>query len=83
LPEIILPANGWRPRPYQRKLWDYFKTGGKRAIEIAHRRWGKDDIALHLACRQAHIKTRPTGICCPNTNRPARRSGTRSIRIPA
>lgn len=54
--EIILPANGWRPRPYQRKLWDYFKGGGKRAIEIAHRRWGKDDIALHLACRQAHIK---------------------------
>lgn len=56
MPEIILPANGWRPRAYQRKLWDYFKGGGKRAIEIAHRRWGKDDIALHLACRQAHLK---------------------------
>jgi hypothetical protein len=54
--EIELPANGWRPRAYQRRLWDYFKTGGKRAIEIAHRRWGKDDIALHLACRAAHIR---------------------------
>ena len=54
--EIILPANGWRPRFYQRRLWDYFKHDGKRAIEIAHRRWGKDDLALHLACRQAHIK---------------------------
>jgi hypothetical protein len=55
VPEIVLPANGWRPRHYQRKLWDYFKRGGKRAIEIAHRRWGKDDLALHLACRMAHV----------------------------
>lgn len=56
MPEICLPANGWRPRPYQRRIWDYIKRGGKRAIVIAHRRWGKDDIALHMACRMAHVR---------------------------
>jgi len=29
-------------------------TGGKRAIEIAHRRWGKDDVTLHHTCCAAH-----------------------------
>lgn len=43
---IELP-NGWEPRSYQRPLWDYLERGGKRAIEIAHRRWGKDDLILH------------------------------------
>lgn len=47
--QITIP-NGWRPRPYQRKLWDYLERGGKRAIEVAHRRWGKDDVLLHRAC---------------------------------
>lgn len=46
MPTIELP-NGWRPRDYQRPLWDYLEKGGKRAIEIAHRRWGKDDLILH------------------------------------
>lgn len=59
---IEMPANGWRPRPHQQALWNYFvgpKTNdpnttfrfdgtGKRAIEIAHRRWGKDEVALNL-----------------------------------
>lgn len=44
--EVTLP-NNWQPRPHQRKLWDYLEAGGKRAVEIAHRRWGKDDVALH------------------------------------
>lgn len=30
-------------------LWAYLERGGKRAVEIAHRRWGKDDVALHRA----------------------------------
>lgn len=54
MPEIEIPAGGWRPRPYQQNLWAYLKGGGTRAIEIAHRRWGKDDVALHWACRSAH-----------------------------
>ena len=43
---VKLP-NNWQPRPYQRPLWDYLEKGGKRAIEIAHRRWGKDDLILN------------------------------------
>jgi hypothetical protein len=47
---IELP-NGWDPRPYQRKLWGYLENGGLRADVAAHRRWGKDDVALHwTAC---------------------------------
>lgn len=43
---IELP-NGWQPRTYQKPLWNYLEKGGRRAIEIAHRRWGKDDLILH------------------------------------
>jgi phage terminase large subunit len=57
--QIEMPANGWRPRPNQQPLWDYFcdpvtkqfDGTNKRAIEIAHRRWGKDDVALHLTAK--------------------------------
>lgn len=38
-------------------LWDYFQNGGTRAVEIAHRRWGKDDVALHLAAKSALKRT--------------------------
>lgn len=44
--EQVLP-NGWRPRQDQLPLWSYMERGGRRAVEIAHRRWGKDDVALH------------------------------------
>src|SRR6185312_12690776 len=37
----------WRPRDYQFPLWDYLNGGGLRADVVAHRRWGKDEIALH------------------------------------
>lgn len=47
---INLP-NNWDPRPYQLPAWDYFAGGGLRAVIVAHRRWGKDDLALHhTAC---------------------------------
>lgn len=45
--DIELPANGWSPRSDQLPLWRYLQAGGKRAVEVAHRRWGKDDVALH------------------------------------
>lgn len=47
---VIKLPNNWQPRPYQRPFWDYLEKGGKRAIEVAHRRWGKDDVLLHRAC---------------------------------
>jgi phage terminase large subunit len=34
-------------------LWCYLERGGRRAIEIAHRRWGKDEICLHWAAVSA------------------------------
>lgn len=43
---LKIPAN-WKPRDYQLPLWRYFQDGGLRAVEIAHRRWGKDDVALN------------------------------------
>ncbi len=45
--KIRLPANDWRPRAHQRKLWKYLEDGGKRAVAVWHRRAGKDDVALH------------------------------------
>lgn len=44
---IILPADGWRCRPYQDRLWNYLNNGGKRAAVKFHRRSGKDATALH------------------------------------
>lgn len=56
--EITLP-NNWSPRAQQLALWRAmqdamdrsaaanFKIQGGRSIEVAHRRWGKDDVALH------------------------------------
>ncbi len=43
---IILP-NNWRPRTYQKPLWKALEGGCLRAYEVAHRRWGKDDVCLH------------------------------------
>lgn len=49
--EIRLPANGWKPRDYQRNVWRYLDQGGTRACAIWHRRAGKDEIALHHAAK--------------------------------
>lgn len=55
-PLRIRIPNNWNPRPHQQALWNYLEGGGKRAVEVAHRRWGKDDVALHWTCSQAHEK---------------------------
>lgn len=52
---IRLP-NSWNPRPHQMALWTYLEGSGKRAVEIAHRRFGKDDVALHWTACSAHEK---------------------------
>lgn len=54
--EVDLP-NGWSPRSYQLDAWRYlvgpnaadWKSGGRHAELIWHRRAGKDDICLHFA----------------------------------
>ncbi len=40
-------------------------NGGKRAIEIAHRRWGKDEIALTVTCELAHKRVGSYWHCLP------------------
>lgn len=64
MPRISLP-NGWQPRDYQRPLWDYLERGGRRAIEIAHRRWGKDDLVLHRTAIAAHERVASYWHCLP------------------
>jgi phage terminase large subunit len=54
-----------RVRPYQRALHEYMMKGGKRAIEIAHRRWGKDEMALMVACELAHRRPATYWHCLP------------------
>jgi hypothetical protein len=51
-----LPANGWQPRPHQRGLWNFLQNGGKRAIEIWHRRAGKDEVCLHWTAVASHAR---------------------------
>jgi hypothetical protein len=50
--KAIVPRR-WRPRTYQETLWSYLENGGLRADVVAHRRWGKDDLALHWAAQCA------------------------------
>lgn len=62
---IELP-NGWQPRRYQFPLWNALQNEGKkRAIEIAHRRWGKDDVALHHTAIEAHKRVATYWHCLP------------------
>jgi len=44
---IRLPANGWKPRPYQMPAWTSWEQGCKRQLLFWHRRAGKDELNLH------------------------------------
>ncbi len=48
------PKGRWVPKDHQREVWAYLERGGKRAIEIWHRRSGKDELGLAWACVAAH-----------------------------
>lgn len=37
-------------------LWSYLMRGGKRAVEVAHRRWGKDDVSLHFLATEVMMR---------------------------
>jgi phage terminase large subunit len=54
-----------RIRWYQRPFHEYLVNGGKRAIEVAHRRWGKDEIALAATCELAHQRPASYWHCLP------------------
>ena len=46
--ELALPLT-WKPRQHQLALWKALLREVKRADIVAHRRWGKDEVALHWA----------------------------------
>ena len=46
----------WVPRGYQSGLWKALRGGVKRADVVAHRRWGKDEVALHWAAASALVR---------------------------
>jgi phage terminase large subunit len=52
--EVIQLPYKWVPRIDQMPLWQYLQGGGLRGIEIAHRRWGKDEIALRWTSVAMH-----------------------------
>ena len=54
---IELPHNNWRPRLDQMPLWQYLQGGGRRAVAVCHRRWGKDEIALQCTAKAAVRRT--------------------------
>lgn len=55
-----------RVRWYQRAFHEAWVTGrNKRLIEIAHRRWGKDEIALMATCELAHKRVGSYWHCLP------------------
>ena len=58
-----------RVRWYQRPLHEYLvNTPAARAIEIAHRRWGKDEIILGAFCELAHKRIGSYWHCLPEYN---------------
>lgn len=54
--ELDLPVK-WEPRPHQTALWQALVGGASRADVVAHRRWGKDEVALHWAAASAWART--------------------------
>lgn len=58
-----------RIRWYQRPLHEYLlNTPAARAIEIAHRRWGKDEVILGATCELAHKRVGSYWHCLPEYN---------------
>lgn len=57
-----------RIRWYQQPFHKHLVTGGKRAIEIAHRRWGKDEVVLAATCELAHKRIGSYWHCLPEYN---------------
>ena len=57
--QILRVPRQWIPRPYQHDLWEALCDGAKRADVAAHRRWGKDEVALHWVAYA--LQDRPGG----------------------
>jgi phage terminase large subunit len=64
--EITIPAGGWKPRPYQEKLWRALEGGTKRAIAIWNRRAGKDEVGLQFTAVSMMQRPGNYWYCCPS-----------------
>src|SRR5262245_6242461 len=56
--DIILPHN-WKARHYQKDVFQHMLIGGlagKRALEVWHRRAGKDSTCLNFAALSSQIR---------------------------
>lgn len=52
--QIITLPNQWQPYPWQAEVLDALERGKRRICVVAHRRAGKDALALNLAAMEAH-----------------------------
>lgn len=52
---VRLP-NDWVARPRQRAAWNYLRSGGKRAVLVWHRRYGKDSLAGNFLAVAASLR---------------------------
>lgn len=66
--EVVLPAYGWRPRPYQMPAWAALERGVKRVALSWHRRSGKDDLSLHWTAASAMQRVGPYWHMLPMAN---------------
>ena len=58
-----------RIRWYQQPFHSYLlNTPAARAIEVAHRRWGKDEVVLSATCELAHKRIGSYWHCLPEYN---------------
>lgn len=51
---VITLPNNWKPRDKQMAAWEYLENGGRHCELIWHRRYGKDEVALHRGAVAAH-----------------------------
>lgn len=64
MPRLLIP-NNWQPRPKQMPLWNYLEQGGKRAVAVWHRRFGKDDVMLNWGAVSAMMRPASYWHCLP------------------
>lgn len=62
---VLIPANGWRPRDYQKPAWLAWEQGIKRSLLIWHRRAGKDELSLQKFAVASQLKPANYWHCLP------------------
>ena len=67
--EFALPAYGWAPRADQMRLWKaMLRNEFRQGVIAAHRRFGKDELALQLTCIKAMQRVGSYWYCLPQYN---------------